>query len=127
MPLAGISPGIAPSMLSDSSAEHGGSFSGLSSQACPSEGQKPLEVSSLPLPVPEDSCRGGLGQAVGWENSPRRIGIKIHLSDSHSVMSDFLQLHRLYSLSSSSVHRILQARILEWAARVAISFSRGSS
>ena len=29
-----------------------------------------------------------------------------------------------YSLPSSSLHRILQARILEW---VAISFSRGSS
>lgn len=60
-------------MLNDSSAEHSGSFSGLSSQACPSEGQKPLEVSSLPLPVPEGSCHRWLGQAAGWENSPRCI------------------------------------------------------
>ena len=40
---------------------------------------------------------------------------------SHSVVSDPLQLHEL---SSSSVHGISQARILEW---VAICFSRGSS
>ena len=43
---------------------------------------------------------------------------------SHSVVSDSLQPHGLYSSPGSSVHRILQARILEW---VAISFSRGSS
>ena len=35
-----------------------------------------------------------------------------------------LQLHGLYSPPGSSVHGILQARILEW---VAISFSNGSS
>ena len=40
---------------------------------------------------------------------------------SHSVVSDPLQLREL---SSSSVHGISQARILEW---VAICFSRGSS
>ena len=34
------------------------------------------------------------------------------------------RLHGLYSLPGSSVHGILQARLLEW---VAISFSRGSS
>ena len=45
-------------------------------------------------------------------------------SVSHSVMSDSLQPHELYSLPDSSVHRILQAWILEW---VAILFSRGSS
>ena len=44
-------------------------------------------------------------------------------SVSCSVMSDSLQLHDC-SLPGSSVHGILQARILEW---VAISFSRGSS
>ena len=38
-------------------------------------------------------------------------------------MSDSLQPHE-YSPTGSSVHEILQARILEW---VAISFSRGSS
>ena len=40
-------------------------------------------------------------------------------SESHSVMSDFLPPHGLYT-----VHEILQARILEW---VAFPFSRGSS
>ena len=41
-----------------------------------------------------------------------------------SVMSKSLRPHELYSLSGSSVHGVLQAKILE---RVAISFSRGSS
>ena len=45
-------------------------------------------------------------------------------SVSHSVVSDSLWLHELYTLPGSSVHGILQARILEW---VAIPFSRGSS
>ena len=40
-------------------------------------------------------------------------------SESHSVLSDFLQSHGLFS-----VHGILQARILEW---VAFPFSRGCS
>ena len=44
-------------------------------------------------------------------------------SDSHSVVSNFLWPHELYALPGSSVHGILQARILEW---VAIPFSRGS-
>ena len=39
----------------------------------------------------------------------------------HSVVSDSLQPHGLCSPLGSSVHRTLQARILEW---VAISFSR---
>ena len=39
-------------------------------------------------------------------------------------MSDSLRCHGLYSLPGCSVHRIPQARILEW---VAIPFSRGSS
>ena len=43
---------------------------------------------------------------------------------SHSVMSDSLQPHGLYSPPGSSVHGILQARILEW---VVIPFFRGSS
>ena len=42
---------------------------------------------------------------------------------SHSVVSDSLQPHGLYP-TSSSVHGISEARILEW---VAISFSRASS
>ena len=45
-------------------------------------------------------------------------------SVSHSVVSYSLQLHGPYSLPGSSVHGILQTRILEW---VAIPFSRGSS
>ena len=43
---------------------------------------------------------------------------------SRSVVSNSLQPHGLYSPPGSSVHGILQARILEW---VAISSSRGSS
>ena len=43
---------------------------------------------------------------------------------SHSVVSDSLWPHGLYSPPGSPVHGILQARILEW---VAISSSRGSS
>ena len=42
---------------------------------------------------------------------------------SHAIMSNSLPPHGLY-LPGSSVHGILQARILEW---VAITFSRGSS
>ena len=45
-------------------------------------------------------------------------------SVSRSVVSDSLGPHGLYSPPGSSVHGILQARILEW---VAISFSNGSS
>ena len=41
-----------------------------------------------------------------------------------SCVSDSLQPHELYSLLGSSVHGVLQTRILEW---VAISFSGGSS
>ena len=41
---------------------------------------------------------------------------------SHSVISDSLWPHGLYSLPGSYVHWIFEARILEW---VAVSFSRG--
>ena len=44
-------------------------------------------------------------------------------SVSHSIMSNSLRPHGLY-LPGSSVHGILQARMLEW---IAIPFSRGSS
>ena len=37
-------------------------------------------------------------------------------SESHSVLSASLQPYGLYSPTGSSVHGILQARILEWAA-----------
>ena len=45
-------------------------------------------------------------------------------SVSHSVLSDSLWPHRLYSSPGSSAHGILQARILD---KVAISFLKGSS
>ena len=45
---------------------------------------------------------------------------KVLFTQSHPTLCD----HVDYSLPGSSVHRTLQARILEW---VAISFSRGSS
>ena len=47
-----------------------------------------------------------------------------HLGSPFSAVSDSLRPHGLYSLRSSPVHVIFQARVLEW---VAISFSRGSS
>ena len=45
--------------------------------------------------------------------------IQLNQLNQHSVVSDSLQLHGLYT-----VHGILQARILEW---IAFPFSRGSS
>ena len=53
-----------------------------------------------------------------WITWPKLIKI------SHSVLSNSLRPHGLYSPAGYSVHGILQARILEW---VVISFSRGSS
>ena len=54
----------------------------------------------------------------------KKVSLSLPLSlFSHSVMSDSCDPMDC-SLSGSSVHGILQARILEW---VAISFSRGSS
>ena len=46
------------------------------------------------------------------------------LSVSHSVVSNSLSPHGLYSPPGSSVHGILQARTLKW---IAIAFSKGSS
>ena len=54
---------------------------------------------------------------------PKRRGRMLQVSVSHSVLSSFLDPIDS-SMPCSSVHVILQARILEW---VAISFSRGSS
>ena len=61
-----------------------------------------------------------------WSTESRRRiqATKRWVSGSHSVVSNSLRPHRLYSLPGSSVHGILQTRILEW---VAIPFSRGSS
>ena len=78
-----------------------------------------LHVSSFPLQTHSNIC-------FSLSRSTHRIGQHIHVWwwFSCSVVSDSLQPHGLYSSPGSSVHRILQARILEW---VAISFSRGSS
>ena len=46
------------------------------------------------------------------------------LAKSFQLCPALLLLHGLYSPPGSSVHEILQARILEW---VAMPFSRGSS
>ena len=63
-------------------------------------------------------CRWQVGKKRKQEN-----WILNYHSDSHSVMSDSLYPMD-YSPPGSSVHRIFQARILEW---VAVFFSRGSS
>ena len=46
------------------------------------------------------------------------------VSESHSVMSNTLRPHGLYSPPRSSIHETLPARLLEW---VAVPFSGGSS
>ena len=48
----------------------------------------------------------------------------MHVCVTCSVVSDSLRPHGLYGTSGSSVHRILQARMLKW---VAVPFSRESS
>ena len=60
-----------------------------------------------------------------------QTGSRVHILDDHNLLWVLSWLSCLilcnpmdYSLPGSSVHEILQARILEW---VAISFSRGSS
>ena len=58
------------------------------------------------------------------ENQTSQPKAKSSESVSRSVMSDSLGPPMDYSPPGSSVHEILQVRILEW---VAISFSRGSS
>ena len=68
------------------------------------ESQEPLQSKRRPY---ESTC---------WPKIQQNVN-KLHV---HSVMSDLMD----YSPPASSVHRILQARILEW---VAISYSRGSS
>ena len=52
------------------------------------------------------------------------VGVHTHMCVSCSVMFNCLWCYRLYSPPGSSVHGILQARILEW---VAIPFAKGSS
>ena len=65
------------------------------------------------------SCRGYLSKVVLASSWYKDVIESVRCS----VMSDSSQPMN-YSLLGSSVHRILQARILEW---VAIPFSRGSS
>ena len=55
-------------------------------------------------------------------NDLRRI--TVHVCSVTSVVSDSLRSHGLYSPPGSSVHGILQARILKW---VAMPSSRGFS
>ena len=74
--------------------------------------------SSQPRDRPQVSCIAGKFFTL-WatRKSPS-------VCDSCSVMSNSLQPHGLCSLPASSVHGILQTRILEW---IAIPFSRVSS
>ena len=86
--------------------------------------------SSPPRSWTRVSCIAGRFFTIGAILLLNRNSVKAnHLSFScvcfsRSVVSDSLWPHGLYSLPSSSVHGILQARILEW---VAISFSWGST
>ena len=60
-----------------------------------------------------------------WETPVRSLGGEDPLEKEMTIYSNTLSLHdALPILPGSSVHGILQARILEW---VVISFSRGSS
>ena len=58
---------------------------------------------------------GGFGQQF-----PNNKVVKVLVAQSCPTLCDLMD----YSLPGSSVHGILQARVLEW---VAISFCRGSS
>ena len=67
------------------------------------------------------------GKGFRIPKSPQSVTLHTQsqkVSVSHSAVSSSVRPHRLYSLPGSSVHGILQERILEW---VAIPFSRGSS
>ena len=66
-------------------------------------------------------CRRMLGGS--WFNDGSTSWVRVHVSKVASVVSDSLRPHGC-SPPRSSVHGILQARMLEW---VAIPFSRGSS
>ena len=54
--------------------------------------------------------------SLKWVNICESIYYHSESSVSRSVVSDSLRPHGLYSLTGSSVHGILQARILEWVA-----------
>ena len=75
-----------------------------------------------PKPYPGSICV--LPCKIQFYQECSYVSITRSESVSHSVTSDSLWPHELYSPPGSSVHGIFQARILEW---VAIPFSRGSS
>ena len=63
---------------------------------------------------------GQILYTIHLEEGPKHVDIKVFIAQSCSTLCDPMAC----SLPGSSVHGILQARILEW---VAIPFSRGSS
>ena len=78
--------------------------------------------SGLPCPPPGDLPDPGImspALAAGFFTTTATW-----VSENHSVMSNTLWPHGLYSPPRSSIHETLPARILEW---VAVPFSRGSS
>ena len=80
-------------------------------------------ISSGDLPNPGIKPRSPTLQADSLQSQSPGKPYIMH-KWSHSVVSDSLRPHGLYSPPGSSIHRIFQARVLE---RVVISFSRGSS
>ena len=100
----------------------------------PTQARPPTHTRPLSLCISFSLCLSSSTFLWIWDFSlhltvlgfqPLRIGSAQYKmqSASHSVMSDSLQPHGLQP-TGSSVHRILQARILE---QVAIPFSRGFS
>jgi len=85
-----------------------------------------LQASSLPLAPPGkppiSSQDLNIARFSAISNLPETCEGKIHFyeSESPSVMSNSLRPHELYRPRGSSVHEILQQRILKW---VPISFS----
>ena len=70
------------------------------------------------LPGPQIEPASPVQRLYHWATEERPLD---HIQWSRSVMSDSLRPHGLYSPPGSSVHGILQTRILEW---VAISLTR---
>ena len=72
------------------------------------------------IKLPFSPCLSGLPEANLWPTPSkhvdldRRYNLLFLKSVSHSVMSNSFPPHGLYSPPGSSIHRILQARILKW-------------